>query len=211
MKKTLLAAVLCVSTGLASAAAITSLEVTGGTFALGVPTATDPLNPAAFANMSVDGSYDGSIPSSIGTSESDYVPTSIVTFNFSIFGPVGVFTQQTDSVGNGPFPGVTGDLTGNALTLDMRSWTAFWNGTDFNQGAAGVTATTDASGNFNTTWSAVVVGGAFDGQIGYWSLNGVAKAESTPPPEVPVPAAAWLMGSGLLGLVGVARRRRKAS
>ena len=28
--------------------------------------------------------------------------------------------------------------------------------------------------------------------------------------QVPVPAAVWLMGSGLLGLVGVARRRRKA-
>jgi hypothetical protein len=27
-------------------------------------------------------------------------------------------------------------------------------------------------------------------------------------PEVPVPAAAWLFGSGLLGLAGVARRRR---
>ena len=26
--------------------------------------------------------------------------------------------------------------------------------------------------------------------------------------QVPIPAAAWLMGSGLLGLVGVARRRR---
>jgi hypothetical protein len=28
-------------------------------------------------------------------------------------------------------------------------------------------------------------------------------------PEVPVPAAAWLMGSGLLGLAGVARRRTR--
>lgn len=27
------------------------------------------------------------------------------------------------------------------------------------------------------------------------------------PPAVPVPAAAWLLGSGLLGLVGVARRK----
>ena len=27
---------------------------------------------------------------------------------------------------------------------------------------------------------------------------------------VPVPAAVWLMGSGLLGLVGVARRRRRS-
>ncbi len=31
----------------------------------------------------------------------------------------------------------------------------------------------------------------------------------TPPPAVPVPAAAWLFGSGLLGLAGVARRRAK--
>jgi hypothetical protein len=30
----------------------------------------------------------------------------------------------------------------------------------------------------------------------------------TPPPTVPVPAAVWLFGSGLLGLVGVARRRK---
>lgn len=29
-----------------------------------------------------------------------------------------------------------------------------------------------------------------------------------PPPEIPLPASVWLFGSGLLGLVGVARRRR---
>ncbi|MEZ5540851.1 MAG: VPLPA-CTERM sorting domain-containing protein [Pseudomonadota bacterium] len=28
--------------------------------------------------------------------------------------------------------------------------------------------------------------------------------------HVPVPAAAWLFGSGLLGLLGVARRKRTA-
>jgi hypothetical protein len=30
------------------------------------------------------------------------------------------------------------------------------------------------------------------------------------PPQVPVPAAVWLFGSGLLGLVGIARRKKKA-
>jgi hypothetical protein len=51
------------------------------------------------------------------------------------------------------------------------------------------------------------------------SLNGCVEWESDPhlceynPPEpppstIPVPAAAWLMGSGLLGLTGIARRKK---
>jgi hypothetical protein len=36
-------------------------------------------------------------------------------------------------------------------------------------------------------------------------ISNVTNGRDTP--EVPVPAAAWLMGSGLLGLAGVARRR----
>ena len=41
-------------------------------------------------------------------------------------------------------------------------------------------------------------------------FNGVVSGVSGPAP-VPVPAAVWLMGSGLIGLVGVARRRRRAA
>ena len=33
---------------------------------------------------------------------------------------------------------------------------------------------------------------------------------TTPPSAVPVPAAAWLFGSGLLGLTGIARRKKTA-
>lgn len=37
-----------------------------------------------------------------------------------------------------------------------------------------------------------------------WTIDGI-----DPPAEVPVPAAAWLFGSGLVGLAGAARRRNK--
>jgi hypothetical protein len=36
----------------------------------------------------------------------------------------------------------------------------------------------------------------------------IASDGGTQPELIPVPAAVWLFGSGLLGLVGVARRRK---
>jgi hypothetical protein len=47
--------------------------------------------------------------------------------------------------------------------------------------------------------------------VGLWDLDLATKtltySYTAPTPEVPVPAAAWLMGSALVGLAGVARRR----
>jgi hypothetical protein len=47
-------------------------------------------------------------------------------------------------------------------------------------------------------------------QLGFLNIDaqtGVASLSQGAPSAVPVPAAAWLLGSGLVGLVGVARRR----
>jgi hypothetical protein len=50
-------------------------------------------------------------------------------------------------------------------------------------------------------------GGPFEG----FNANFNANLTGTPKPsEIPVPAAVWLFGSGLLGLVGIARRKKKA-
>ena len=42
------------------------------------------------------------------------------------------------------------------------------------------------------------------------AFGGTMTCTSCEPPPIPVPAAVWLFGSGLLGLVGVARRKTKA-
>jgi len=39
-------------------------------------------------------------------------------------------------------------------------------------------------------------------------IDAIGAATSAAPAAVPVPAAMWLFGSGLLGLVGVARRKK---
>lgn len=66
---------------------------------------------------------------------------------------------------------------------------------------SGLSVDTDMDSNtFNGT---AMVDGAFVGQSANFNVMGITAA----PSAVPVPAAAWLLGSGLLGLVGVARRK----
>lgn len=57
--------------------------------------------------------------------------------------------------------------------------------------------------------------GYFDSQLGYFdgdddnygTISGTWTEFSMTPVVVPVPAAAWLLGSGLLGLAGIGRRK----
>jgi len=70
--------------------------------------------------------------------------------------------------------------------------------------------TTDGAGNFTLystykmTKDEVSVLG-FNNNSVEWALHGTYATVS----NVPVPAAAWLFGSGLMGMAGVARRNRR--
>jgi hypothetical protein len=77
-------------------------------------------------------------------------------------------------------------------------------GSAFVGGAGTWTGTLVSSGNIGSAW------GPFDGTPYTEQFNVTLLGTAPTPTVVPVPAAVWLFGSGLLGLVGIARRKKKA-
>lgn len=93
-----------------------------------------------------------------------------------------------------------------------KSWAMTGTTSPFN------TSTNGAGNSVSTVWNGVsidtnmdsdnfsgtaMIDGPFSGQSANFSINGITAQ----PSAIPVPAAAWLLGSGLLGLIGVARRK----
>jgi len=74
----------------------------------------------------------------------------------------------------------------------------------------GVTAFDLASIGFSNPVRAVKIVGLDDrgGSPGFDVVNVKVLLDSIGPPAVPVPASVWLFGSGLLGLIGTARRKK---
>lgn len=106
--------------------------------------------------------------------------------------------------------------TGTTASVNMSDWRVTWNGIpaiNMGGGAAAVlSAGADGlwgTGNETLDYSAIVPQGdpsGFGGvPYGLHLYGTMATPVNTS--VVPVPAAAWLLGSGLLGLVGVARRK----
>ena len=54
----------------------------------------------------------------------------------------------------------------------------------------------------------VEIGTAFGGIRGYIDIGSGNSMTVTAINTVPVPAAIWLFGSGLLGLIGISRRKK---
>ena len=156
------------------------------------------------------------------------------TYSFSMFspggGPVGVPTAP--QAWTWDFDAGTVSIS-NTTTFYASVWTAHDvtitdNGTSYGpSGTAvnGVNMLFDWSVNLNIPvthgWDATASGNAAGDTAVVTALFTTITAGSPAFPgfhptfagsltKVPVPAAVWLMGSGLIGLVGVARRRRRS-
>ena len=113
--------------------------------------------------------------------------------------------------------------TGNTASIDFTGWAVTWNGIapipmggdtanfPVDTGIANVTCAVDCSvgDTYTLSYSAHVPLGDASGFGGVpYVLNLVGTVGEAA--VIPVPAAVWLFGSGLLGLVGVARRKKSA-
>jgi len=182
----------------AGAASLATLTIDSFGFAMNHTNAAEggsDDNSANVINMDiVMGGYQGGF----GIKNDADKTAGIVGFDFLFFGPVAVYTT-------GPDAAPSGEITASGLTVDLSAWTAYWNGTAFNQGGStsGTMVTTytgtAVTGTYTAIWTKLIDGGPFGGKTGHWSLSGTATA-------VPEPMSMALVGSSLIGLIGLRRR-----
>jgi hypothetical protein len=131
----------------------------------------------------------------------------------------GNFTLTSQIVWSGTVVGNSFNVTsGTVKNVSCTAGTSACS-TNLNLGVTTALSVTPASGNGGglPTPSAfnIANGGAYNSDVyGFNHLLHTASVTTftnNAPPAVPVPAAAWLFGSGLLGLAGTARRRRAAA
>jgi hypothetical protein len=87
----------------------------------------------------------------------------------------------------------------NTATFDNEQANAYWSGTEYASDPRGA-------------WGFFTNGGAqgFDFKNRGYYAWAVSPGQIAAPSAVPIPAAAWLFGSGLVGLAGMRRRKQQA-
>jgi hypothetical protein len=106
-----------------------------------------------------------------GTSNDD---TNTVLFTpFLFFGsPVGTYTAST-GIDNPNPTHVLPSLNFTTNTADMSSFYAYWNGTEFNQGASDASIVDNFDNTYTVTWTSLIAGGPFGGKTGSWIMKGI--------------------------------------
>lgn len=115
-----------------------------------------------------------------------------------------------DSYGAGQYAATSA----TTFTVSFGTLEAQWGGTSFPMADVVFSGTTDGT-NFSMWAEHTILASEDPGAAGFadwtaqWYYVGTIDG-FVAPAAVPVPAAVWLFGSGLIGLAGVARRRKSA-
>ena len=218
MKKTAIALALMVSATGAQAALLadSNLSITQGTGGFTEPAAgtgswfaMEALGPGGWVYTGIGGINGinlGTSQAASGATAGEGIEAAVGNIDaaWTFFGSYGV--HQTTS----PMTVISDTGTGSAV-LDFSGWDVSWNNVaSISMGGSGTATITCANtcedGDTYTLDYATNVpsdSANFPGVAYQLHLEGVVSA-------VPVPAAVWLFGSGLVGLAGIARRRKTA-
>jgi hypothetical protein len=133
--------------------------------------------------------------------------TGLLTMSVSWFTTAGVLRADTDII----------DISAGSTDTGLSSWSNCWN-IDGSPGCSFATASFEGVGqiNFGLDLGSLVASDPAT-SIAFTSITGSGSAQDPRTTEnwvltanvsaVPVPAAAWLFGSALVGLAGVGRKR----
>lgn len=203
----MLAALLLVS-GKAFAAPIGALHITTGELQVldvagGTPVMAFDLDPGSPGVINM-GTFQGQ-----GEMVQDLTVLGLLGLPVS---EVSMFTAASGGLFPGPFDAPSGTVDASGISVDMSSWFAQVDILGIGGGLTTVNQGGQASGfligenGFSMSWEPAphLDLGIVEGPT-RWILEGTFEVAA-----VPVPAAAWLFGSGLVGLIGVARRRKAA-
>lgn len=204
-------------TAAAATYAIGSMNITGGGFSVdGFPDGFIAFNYIG-PDTNLVGAYIGSGGASVNAATPN--PSRIAGADWYSL-PMGLYTAPA-SLGDtntppgtyigGPVPSGSLDSVAGTIAMDLSSFFGNWNDGDYITGTGrndGITSAM-ATGTWDPGthayvlhWDSATTGPSCSPCISHWTLEGMAS-------PVPVPAAIWLFGSGLLGLFGLQRRLKE--
>jgi hypothetical protein len=212
VKKLLISAVLILTTGWASASQVNieGLHIDSGTFS------TDVLSPVSItSDPSVNLMLPPTAPSwDQAAAQTSPHETSIVSFELNGDGVWANSYLSVPATGIVDASGINNSINdGDTIEVDLSGFVVNFDGDSFAQGG---TATSTISNvrlgppgltlfDYSLSWDTDVTGSPITGIDGSWSIAGFGAVVAAPAP-VPVPAAIWLFGSAMFGLVGFFRR-----